>query len=154
MTNMERTYPVRQRMALPGQTTEVGGKPPISPFQRQSLNTSNNTAVKMKDNRLSQPLNMSEGLSKSGREPIRRKKPVPMPRTAFAERAIDVPPEFDSCSGRRGAISNGDELRKVKRRAPQRPQSMMEDMNPKENHYRVCINNLTVFIPFFTHFTI
>lgn len=150
-SNMEKMYPVKQRMALPG------AKPPKAPFLRQSL--TNLKAVTQRtpspSSRLTQPSSNAElnnpGLFRSGRDPIRRKKPVPMPRT-FVEMPIDVPQDFEiaayaqvsgskhdrhslkpnNINNSNNQHTNGDYHRSFQ----SRPKSMMEGMNPKEA-YRV-----------------
>lgn len=157
---MEKMYPVKHRMALPG------AKPPKAPPQRQSLNIS--TIVTSRNpspsSRHSQPPintasseNLNQGLFRSGRDPIRRKKPVPMPRT-FTEMAIDVPQDFEiaaysqqSESGTRhvrqslGKQNNIQHANAGYRSSPTRPKSMIEGMNSKDK-YRVSqsINIYTV----------
>lgn len=93
---MDKHYPVNQRMALP-----AAAKPPRAPYQRHSMTppSSNVTSHPNPEIRLSQPFakteyNRDQNFSRAGREPVRRRKPVPMPRT-FSEKAIDVPPEFE-----------------------------------------------------------
>lgn len=139
-------YPVRQRMALPG------AKPPKSPFQRQSLNNPTVTSTPSPASRLSQPINMEhhQGLTRSGRDPIRRKKPVPMPRTEFLERPIDVPEDFEIAAY--GDLGLTPRARQVQERRNQnsnwsytppsssssgtRPKSMVEGIIQKDQ-YRV-----------------
>lgn len=161
--NMEKMYPVKHRMALPG------AKPPKAPPQRQSLNIPTIvTSIRnpSPSSRHSQPPistkstdNLNQGLFRSGRDPIRRKKPVPMPRT-FTESAIDVPQDFEiaayskpSESGTRhvrqslGKQNNIQHANAGYRSSPTRPKSMIEGMNSKDT-YRVSqsINIYTVIL--------
>lgn len=139
---MDKLYPVRQRMALPG------AKPPKSPFQRLSLNlipATNNSPLASQPSRQSQPVHMDrqQGLTRSGRDPIRRKKPVPMPRS-FVERPIDVPEDFELAAYGVAAPLKQDNQSQLQPQqtnpsnwsyhTPQktRPQSMIEGTNHKE----------------------
>lgn len=135
---MDKLYPVRQRGALPGT------KPPKSPFQRQSLNlipATNNSTSASQPLRQSQPVHMDrqQGLTRSGRDPIRRKKPVPMPRS-FIERPIDVPEDFELAAYGVAAPLKPDNKRPQTNpsnwsyHTPQktRPQSMIEGTSHKD----------------------
>lgn len=146
---MDKLYPMRHKMALPG------AKPPKSPFQRQSLNNAPTSNTPSPSSRLSQPAAMEQGLSRSGRDPIRRRKPVPMPRT-FVERPIDVPLDFEQAAYGEGLGKNQYKQQlqlpnnnQVKRASPTRPKSMIEaPVNRRDNNYRVSHKYTSVYFYF------
>lgn len=133
---MDKLYQVQQRMALPG------AKPPRA--QRHSLNPSKPTAAHSNSvtARLSQPpasaTQVDQNFSRTGREPIRRRKPVPMPRT-FLERGIDVPVDFEMAAyGPKKGMQPVNQMQGFAQHysSPSRPKSMLEGAS-QLNGYRV-----------------
>lgn len=127
---MERHYPVHQRMALPS------SKPPRAPNQRTTLpSIGNQFPIKAEVQ-----IEINPTFNRSGRDPIRRKKPVPMPRT-IKENAIDVPPEFEMAAYSRPPPKkiNNNVVAMTgyqHQSSPTRPKSMMESISKRES-YRV-----------------
>lgn len=126
---------MQQRMALPG------AKPPRA--QRHSLNPPSAAPSPSPSfaTRLSQPPSftsqMDQNFTRTGREAIRRKKPVPMPRT-FVEMPIDVPVDFENAAyghspHKKPAQPNNQRLGLG---LPNRPKSIVERAS-QLNGYRV-----------------
>lgn len=134
---MDKHYPVRQRMALPG------SKPPRAPNQRTTLPSMTNQFPVRAEVRAE----VNQSFNRSGRDPIRRRKPVPMPRT-IRESAIDVPPEFEMAAYNKPPkkINNNavpttghpHYYQSSSLSSQARPKSMMESTCKREN-YRVGI---------------
>lgn len=136
---MDKHYPIHQRMALPG------AKPPRAPNQRSSLPV---TRHQLPPTKLEVQAELNQSFNRSGRDPVRRRKPVPMPRT-IRENAIDVPPEFEMAAYNKppkkinnNAVANMNYHQQSSSLPPTiktRPKSMLESTTNRRDNYRVCI---------------